>query len=364
MERLSSLLCPTELDRARMAEASARTRRARTLCAGAMGVALVAVAPWVGWWTLGLFALVALNLATLEWRMRVSQYPEVWAAGSQLFILLVIAVGIVIDGGPTSPVLDWLVIPGAIAATRFRGRVVVVAAVITAVVLVACTIPVDAAAVVDDPTPLIGTLALLACVTAITSALMSGEIIHRDRAVLDPLTGLLNRAALESRLVEIEQQAQLTGGAVSLVVIDLDRFKRVNDTHGHERGDAVLRDVAYEMRKTLRSFELVYRIGGEEFLLLLPGLEIADAFEIAERLRRAVALARPGEIELTLSAGVASGSGADVTYESLFRLADAALLQAKRDGRNRVNAAPTDVPLVPIPDARRFVGDRPAAQLT
>ena len=147
MERLSSLLCPTELDRARMAEASTRTRRARTLCAAAMGVALVAVAPWVGWWTLGLFALVALNLATLEWRMRVSQYPEVWAAGSQLFILLVIAVGIVIDGGPTSPVLDWLVIPGAIAATRFRGRVVVAAAVITAVVLVACTVPVDAAAV-------------------------------------------------------------------------------------------------------------------------------------------------------------------------------------------------------------------------
>ena len=63
----------------------------------------------------------------------------------------------------------------------------------------------------------------------------------------------------------------LTGGPVSLVLLDLDRFKRVNDTHGHERGDTVLRDVAYEIRKSLRSFELVYRIGGEEFLVLLPG---------------------------------------------------------------------------------------------
>jgi diguanylate cyclase (GGDEF)-like protein len=364
MGRLSSFLCPSELDRTRVAEAGERTRRARTFCAGAMGLALVVVTPWVGWWTLGLFALVGLNLATLEWRLRRSSHPEVVAAGSQLFVLLVLALGVALNGGPESAVLSWLVIPGAMAATRFRGEVVVVGTGITALVLVAVTVPIDPGSVSSDPTPLIATLALLVCVTAVTRALMSGEIIHRDRAVLDSLTGLLNRAGLEARLVEIEQQARLTGGAVSLVLLDLDRFKRVNDTHGHERGDAVLRDVAYEMRKTLRSFELVYRIGGEEFLVLLPGLDMADAVEIAERLRRAVQLARPGELELTLSAGVATGAGRELTYEDLFRLADAALLQAKRDGRNRVNTAPTDLPLVPIPDARRFAPDRAAAQLT
>ena len=68
----------------------------------------------------------------------------------------------------------------------------------------------------------------------------------------------------------------------------------MNDTHGHERGDAVLRDVAYEMRKALRSFELMYRIGGEEFVVLLPGLPVTDVVEIAERVRRAVESARPG----------------------------------------------------------------------
>ena len=116
--------------------------------------------------------------------------------------------------------------------------------------------------------------------------LTEGELEHRDRAVLDPLTGLLNRSSLESRAVEIEQQARLTGGPVSLVLLDLDRFKRVNDTHGHERGDAVLRDVAYEIRKSLRSFELIYRIGGEEFLVLLPGVALHEAVEVAERVCR------------------------------------------------------------------------------
>jgi diguanylate cyclase (GGDEF)-like protein len=364
MKWLSRFLCPTELDRTRAAEAGARTRRARTLCAGAMGAALVLVAPWQGWWTLGLFALVAVNLATLEWRMRRSHYPEVHAAASQLFVLLVIGAGVAIDGGPTSPVLSWLVIPGAIVATRFRREVVVAGAGLTALVLCAATVPVDPAAVADDPSPLIATMALLGCVTAVTSALMSGEIFHRGRAVLDPLTGLLNRSALESRLVEIEQQARLTGGSVSLVVLDLDHFKQVNDTHGHDRGDAVLRDVAYEMRKALRSFELMYRIGGEEFVVLLPGLPVTDAVEIAERVRRAVESARPGDLELTVSAGVATGSGHEVTYERLFRAADSALLEAKREGRNRVRAAAEGIPLVPVPDVRALMGDETAARVS
>jgi diguanylate cyclase (GGDEF)-like protein len=122
-------------------------------------------------------------------------------------------------------------------------------------------------------------------------------------------------------------------------VLDLDDFKRVNDTYGHERGDAVLRDVAYEIRKSLRSFELVYRIGGEEFLVLLPGVELTEAAQIAERVRAAVSEARPGELRLTVSAGVAAQSGAAIEYEKLFRAADTALLEAKRAGRDRVEAA-------------------------
>jgi diguanylate cyclase (GGDEF)-like protein len=362
MGRSGSFLCPTELDRARVVEASARVRVARTISAAAMGTALLIAAPWEGWWTLGLFALVALNLATLEPRLRRTHRPENVAAQSLIFILIVIAVGIALSGGPESPVLAWAILPSAMAATRFRWQVVCAGAGLTAIALLTATLAVDPRAVADDPTELLATLALLVSVTSVTSALMHGELIHRDRAVLDPLTGLLNRAALEARAREIDEQARLTGGSVSILLIDLDGFKRVNDTHGHERGDVVLREVAYEIRKSLRSFELVYRLGGEEFLVLLPGVELGGAVEIAERIRRAVASARPGDLELTLSAGVATTAGGRLSYEELFRAADGALFAAKRAGRDRVEVAGAMPPLL-ISDARRFEPDGTAAQL-
>jgi diguanylate cyclase (GGDEF)-like protein len=222
-------------------------------------------------------------------------------------------------------------------------------------------VAVDLQAVVSDPTRLISTLTFLIAITAIMSALMEGELEHRDRAVLDPLTGLLNRASLGARVVEIEEQAHLTGGAVSLIVLDLDRFKQVNDTHGHERGDAVLRDVAYEIRKSLRSFELVYRIGGEEFLVLLPGVALPEALDIAERVRHSVEQARPGDLDLTVSAGVAADSGGHIRYDQLFRAADRALLEAKRAGRNRVETAGSLSQLAFASD-RQFTGDPSAVR--
>jgi diguanylate cyclase (GGDEF)-like protein len=322
---------------------------------------MLANAPFLGWWLLLLFSAVAMTLGLLELGMRTSERPELVAAGASLTILVVLAVGTAVTGGENSPGLTWMILPVAISAARFRPQVVVVAAAVTAAAMAAVCISVDAQGVVDNPTRLISAVALLIAVTAITSALMEGELEHRDRAVLDPLTGLLNRASLSSRVIEIEEQAQLTGGAVSVVVLDLDGFKRVNDTHGHERGDAVLRDVAYEIRKSLRSFELVYRIGGEEFLVLLPGIDLSEAVQIAERVRSAIAAARPGNLDLTISAGVAAGSGAGISYDELFRDADRALLEAKRGGRDRVEAA-GGMPELTIPDARELAGDPSAVK--
>jgi diguanylate cyclase (GGDEF)-like protein len=256
-----------------------------------------------------------------------------------LVVLALLTAGAALSGGEASPALPWMILPVALSAARFRPQVVAVGAAITAAAMFGVSVGVDPQAVVDDPTRLISALTLLVAITAIMTALMEGELEHRDRAVLDPLTGLLNRASLDARVYEIEEQAHLTGGAVSVIVLDIDRFKRVNDTHGHERGDAVLRDVAYEVRKALRSFELVYRIGGEEFLVLLPGVNLAEAIQVAERVLGAVETARPGDLDLTLSAGVATEWGGDISYEQLFRAADAALLEAKRAGRNRIELA-------------------------
>ena len=356
MDRISSWLCPTEHHRARALDAGARVRTARSIAALTCGISLVVTAPFMSWWILALFGVVAMNLAVLDWRMRRAEHPELVAASNALVILVLLALAAVLSGGEDSPTLNWMILPVAVSAARFRPQVVVAGMALTALLMAAVSIGVDAQAVVDDPTRLVSAVAFLIAVTAITSALTEGELEHRDRAVLDPLTGLLNRASLESRVVEIEEQAHLTGGAVSLVVLDLDCFKGVNDTHGHERGDGVLQDVAYQIRKSLRSFELVYRIGGEEFLVLLPGVEMSEASQIAERVRESVAESRPGDLDITISAGVAAGSGGDISYDRLFRAADAALLAAKRGGRNRVELA-GELPSLTLPDARDFAGD-------
>ena len=103
--------------------------------------------------------------------------------------------------------------------------------------------------------------------------------------MLDGLTGMLNRRSLAARVTELTEQSQIAGAAIGLIVGDIDNFKAVNDEHGHSVGDAVLVDVAYALRKELRAFDMAYRLGGEEFLVLLPGAGAADAAELAERLR-------------------------------------------------------------------------------
>jgi diguanylate cyclase (GGDEF)-like protein len=319
-------------------EASARIGKARVFIAGAIGVGVVAGAPWNGWWTLLLFVPAAVHLLTMDRWMERSARPELVAFSTLITMLCILAIAAIGTGGGESPVLPWMALVPAMATLRFRLGVSAALAGLAGLVIVGVSFGVDASAVLDYPVPMICALVMVVNIVGVSAALMSGELEHRDRAVLDPLTELLNRASLDSRVAEIEQQAHLTNEAVALVLLDLDHFKAVND-HGHDRGDAVLRDAAYEMRKSLRTFELAYRIGGEEFLLLLPGTDFESGLDIAERIRARLALAQPGGLHLTVSAGVAAATGADVHYESLFRAADLALLQAKREGRNRVVAA-------------------------
>jgi diguanylate cyclase (GGDEF)-like protein len=339
MDWLQAWLCPTPAHRARVVDANTRIGKARLVIAGAIGFGVVAGFPWNGLWTLLLFLPAAVHLVTLDYWLRRSERPELIAFGTLVAMLGVLAIAAVGTGGPASPLLPWLALIPAMATLRFRFEVSVALSGLAAVGIAAVGFGTNAAQAVDDPVPMIAAVVMVANIVGVCIALMWGELEHRDRAVLDPLTGLLNRASLDSRAAEIEQQARLTSGSVSVVILDLDRFKGVNDEYGHERGDTVLRDAAYEIRKTLRSFELVYRIGGEEFLVLLPGVNLEEGLDIAERARTAVALARPGDLELTLSAGVATAAGADVRYSQLFRAADGALLRAKREGRDRVVAA-------------------------
>jgi diguanylate cyclase (GGDEF)-like protein len=336
---MAGWLCPTERDRARVLDNSERIRRARAIAAGAMGITILATIPWTGWWTILLFGIAVVTIGTLDWRMARTERPERAVALTLIVISLDLALGAALTGGPTSPVLAWLVVPAAMTAIRFRSRVVVVAAVLTACEMVAVSVAVDPAALAHDPRVLILSVSLLVAVVSVTSALAGAEMKYREESVLDPLTGLLNRSGLESRFAEVREQAILLDKSVCLIACDLDDFKRVNDTYGHDRGDDVLRDVTYEMRKALRSFELFYRLGGEEFVVLLPGMDVEGGVEVGERLRAAVEESRPGGVSITLSVGVATADGAAIEYDAVFQAADRAMYEAKAAGRNRVAAA-------------------------
>ncbi|RZS58281.1 GGDEF domain-containing protein [Sphaerotilus mobilis] len=173
----------------------------------------------------------------------------------------------------------------------------------------------------------------------------------RDASVRDPLTGLFNRRYLDATLRRELHRAHREGRPLSLMVVDADHFKRVNDHYGHAGGDEVLRQIARVLQDSHRSEDVVCRFGGEEFVVVLPGSDLTFAAERAESLRRMVeSLAIPtdgGFAHITISIGVtATWPGDDA--DKLFKRADAAVYEAKRSGRNRVvvfsAAAPDEAP--------------------
>jgi diguanylate cyclase (GGDEF)-like protein len=265
--------------------------------------------------------------------------PELAIAGAWALAQLLIAVAIAFTGAADSPAVAWLAIPVVTLSARFDLRGVIAGVALTAMLMIAATVLPDPSVLTQAPQKIISPLTLLVAVACLSTALMRSDIDHRTDSVIDGLTGMLNRRALDARVAELAAQAQVTGEPIGLVIGDLDRFKRVNDEHGHAVGDAVLVDVAYNLRKELRAFDLAYRLGGEEFLILLPGATLAESAGVAERLRDAVAERQAGGLSVTMSFGVASSGGGEFAYADVLAAADGALYQAKHDGRNRVAVA-------------------------
>ncbi len=355
-----SWLCPSELDRERLRDMAVRVKPARMAAMGVLAVSLLVGGPWMGFWTLIPLAIALLGFAVIDRRLTTDERPEYGVAAAWALAQLLIAASVALTGGVDSPAIGWFAIPIVTLSARFNKRGVWVGLAFTLGLLLASTIAVTPAAFLDAPQHVTAAIAIVVAVAILSTALMSSELEHRTGAVLDPLTGLFNRAALEQRFTELAHQAAVTGANVGIVVGDLDNFKEINDTHGHSRGDAVLRDAAYAMRKSLRSFDLLYRLGGEEFVVLLPDATTTEARRVAEHLRTALAFAKPGGLTISISLGVASASGADVTFAQLFDVADTALYQAKQRGRNQVWADGDDagperlVPVLSHPDRLTF----------
>ncbi|MDR9784149.1 PleD family two-component system response regulator [Rhizobium redzepovicii] len=166
-----------------------------------------------------------------------------------------------------------------------------------------------------------------------------------ELAVTDPLTGLYNRRYLDNHLNVLFNRSMARGRPLSVLITDIDRFKQVNDTYGHDGGDEVLREFANRVRSTIRGADLACRYGGEEFVVVMPDTSPEIAAAVAERLRAAVEnapfrLKHAGEaLNVTASFGIASRIGSVLTPDQLMKQADLALYEAKNTGRNRVVAA-------------------------
>jgi diguanylate cyclase (GGDEF)-like protein len=176
-------------------------------------------------------------------------------------------------------------------------------------------------------------------VVALENARLHGMV--EKQALVDGLTGLANRRAASDALHAEAARAERLQTPLSVVLVDLDGFKDVNDAHGHAVGDAVLRALAEVLRETLRESDIAGRWGGEEFLLLLPGADEEGAVQLAERVRNGLATCRiPGvpDLRVTASFGVAEYAG-ETNTEQLLAAADDALYRAKRGGKNRVERA-------------------------
>lgn len=185
--------------------------------------------------------------------------------------------------------------------------------------------------------PLIGTIGFL---------LMCNDCINDELsrlAMLDPLTGVFNRRTFEERAQQVIDQATRAMRPLSLLAVDIDHFKHVNDEFGHEGGDEALRLVVALMRESLAEGQILSRIGGEEFAVLLPGADEPEATATAERLRRHLERSAVNvdgrQLFLQISAGVATLAPGMENLSSLLRAADRALYAAKRAGRNRVKTS-------------------------
>ncbi len=352
-----SWLVPDEAARAHMLDLLHRLRGIRIVAYGVVLLALVAAGPYYGWLPILPPAAAAVMLAVVIERVDRRRRPE-FAIGAAIALSLVgNAAGFVFSHGTPLVAIPLLVVPVFAWSPVFATRgVVALAAAIDAVLIVAVGLLIAGDAALSDPIMLGVPLALLGAAACIGSALGRSATDHRSAAVVDQLTGLLNRQALESRIVAVAHQVAYSGEPVAIVTGDIDHFKQINDSEGHHTGDAVLREVARRILKGLRAFEAAYRVGGEEFVVLLTGLRTQEAEEIAERLREAIGREPIEGLPVTMSFGVAAtADGEPFDYAPLFARADASLYEAKRGGRDRVCLADDASPRAASPPAASAV---------
>ncbi len=337
-----SWLVRDEIEREHLLELNRRLRRVFRVAATIAFLGIVVAGPWYGWLTLVPPVIVGIGYNLMEFRLERLRRPEYALALGWLAFQASIAAGFCLSTGAPLFALGLFMTMVIGSSAVFPARATVVGVAFTALLMTIVVFNRAPNLITHDPVILLLGLAALVTIACIGWAVGQSAIDHRSASVVDHLTGLLNRTALEARSAELAAQTAQTGEQVSVIVTDLDRFKAVNDGHGHVVGDIVLREAAYRIRKCLRAFESAYRFGGEEFVVLLAGVDEHEAAAVAERLWDAVRHEPMNGLPVTMSVGVAASvAGERFDFAAVFARADAALLEAKRGGRDRVQLAYT-----------------------
>jgi diguanylate cyclase (GGDEF)-like protein len=295
-----------DIDRDRLLDMDRRLAPARRNALAVLGLALLLCSPWLGPWTLPPLFLAAALFGLATRRAGDSKHPEYLILGAWIVTEAIIALAVALTGGPRVATLGWLAIP-IVTLFRFTERLAKIGAMIALTFLAAVAFGTDAPAVLHDPPLVVAPAATIIAVALLLVALIRSDVEHRGASLIDDLTGLWNRRAYYQHAEALEQRAQRTGDPGAVIVLDLDSFKSINDRHGHPAGDRVLADVARRIRGERRALELIYRYGGEEFVLLLPGAELEEATAFASSLQAAVAQQPVGDgHRMTVSLGVAA----------------------------------------------------------
>jgi len=329
------------VDQERMIDMDARLRPTRRKTLAVVGAGLIACAPWAGWRTLAPVAAVPLVYWLSERLVSRFEHPGALFFATWTAVEGIIASSVALAGDLRYVAVCLLAVPVMTLNARFALRGIIVGTIIAALLIAGVLLVADPSAIGREPPLLVTPLLLVVACAMLSTPLMRSDIEHHGECVIDELTGLLNRKAFVSRADEVVQQSEVTGDPVGLIVGDVDHFKQVNDRAGHAAGDLALVGIAGRLRNHLRAFDAVFRVGGEEFVVLLPGSDIAEATAIAEKLRAAVS-GTPLEDgwPISMSFGVsASRHGEPFDYRTGLAEADAAMYSAKRQGRNRVCVA-------------------------
>ena len=337
---IGRFLCRDEAERRRMIDLGRALRPGTPYLLTAFLIAGLSGVGTYGWAPL-LPPLVAIAVYAVMWALNMPRRGRPEYAYAFAFVLaeLMLALGIALASGPRAYALVILAMPVLFMAVLFPRRSVVAGSALGVVLMLAVLFGSDLAEV--RAVLSVAYCAPLVLLTLALTALVVRDLDDASRrsAFVDDLTRALNRAALAPRLAELTHQAADTGRPVAAVVGDIDHFKAINDRHGHVVGDAVLCEVARRMSDCVSAFEPVYRLGGEEFLVLLPGLDTAAAHDVALRMWQAVRDRQFDGVSVTMSFGVAaSTAGEPFDFDALFARADSALYAAKQGGRDRVRA--------------------------